>query len=375
MTSDITAPTLDSLVLSDTSINIDNGEMSFVVTAHFTDDLSGVFDGTFANGSGGAPPQIHFESSTGQIASGVFDILHPVSGNTLDGVFQATVTLTSFAEAGTWHVRSMILSDEAGNNRQLDPNGSLLGSKTFSVVNANSDTVAPQLQSMSFVDSTIDIDAGQTTVTATAHLTDNVSGLFNFGPDGNGTVPQISFVSPSGQIIGGSFDIAHPVSGTSTDGFFNVTATFGPFAEAGAWHVYSVVLNDKAHNSILLDSAHVPLLAGLTFTVSNSHSDAIAPKLKSINISQPALQSNGDFVISVDVRLTDAVSGIADGAGADAGVPHIFFESSHGQLVAGTFDILHPVSGNLLDGVFARLRLSRPVRGSRNVARARAQPL
>ena len=98
--SDATAPVLHSLSLDKTSLNIRSGQTTLLVTAHFSDNLSGIFDGFFANESGGSPPQIHFVSPSGQIVGAIFDIAHPVSGDRLDGVYQARVTLPAGAEAG-----------------------------------------------------------------------------------------------------------------------------------------------------------------------------------------------------------------------------------------------------------------------------------
>src|SRR5947199_365017 len=90
--SDTTAPTFDSINLSPSTVDLGRGQGKVTVTAHFHDDVSGVFDGTF-NGAISARPQIRFVSPSGQLVDGVFDILHPVSGSQLDGVYAATLTL------------------------------------------------------------------------------------------------------------------------------------------------------------------------------------------------------------------------------------------------------------------------------------------
>jgi len=59
---------------------------------------------------------------------------HPVSGDRLDGVYQAQVTLNSAAEAGVWHVQYLLLNDEAGNITWLSPaNSADLAALSFSV--------------------------------------------------------------------------------------------------------------------------------------------------------------------------------------------------------------------------------------------------
>jgi hypothetical protein len=112
---DTTPPSLVSTTVSSSSLDIGAGETSLLVTAHFTDDLSGIFDGTYADGSGGSSAQILFTSPSGQSVVGVFDILHPISGSRLDGYYQARITLGTGAEAGVWKATSLLLNDEAGN--------------------------------------------------------------------------------------------------------------------------------------------------------------------------------------------------------------------------------------------------------------------
>ena len=134
---DITPPTLESISLSASSINVDNGETTITVTAHFTDDLSGVYDGTYGDRIG-VFPQIEFVSSTGQTIDATFDTLHPLSGNTLDGLFQVTLTFDANAEAGTWRAASLLLDDGAFNSIYLDPtNSPVLAATSFSVINVN----------------------------------------------------------------------------------------------------------------------------------------------------------------------------------------------------------------------------------------------
>ena len=63
-TDDTTPPTLEAISFSASSIDVDNGETAITVTARFTDDLSGIFDGRLLDGLG-LFPQIQLVSSTG----------------------------------------------------------------------------------------------------------------------------------------------------------------------------------------------------------------------------------------------------------------------------------------------------------------------
>src|SRR5829696_2453726 len=229
------------------SLNVAAGQTTLTVTAHLGDDLSGIFDGTFACGSGGSPPQIRFVSPTGQIVTGLFDILHPVSGNRLDGVFQASVTLGSNSEAGLWQTQYLLLNDEAGNGVSLTPANSLkVASTSFTVANTAGDVTAPELKTIGLSSMSLNVAAGQTTLTVTAHLGDDLSGIFDgtFAGGSGGSPPQIRFVSPTGQIVTGLFDILHPVSGNRLDGVFQASVTLGSNSEAGLWQTQYLLLND-----------------------------------------------------------------------------------------------------------------------------------
>ena len=142
---DIITPTLHSISLSTSQLNIGSGQTSLVVTAHLSDDISGLSDGI-----GGSLVQVGFRSPSGQHVWGIFDIQHPLSGHQLDGTFQATVQLPANAEAGTWTVEWFLVADEAGNQKFLYPTDTpVLGSTTFQVSNGASDIITPTLHSIS----------------------------------------------------------------------------------------------------------------------------------------------------------------------------------------------------------------------------------
>ena len=116
------------------------------MTARLTDNASGIFDGTYANGIGGSCPQIRFVSSSGQIVDGIFDIEQAVSGGPLNGVYRASITLPAGAEAGVWRVDYLLLNDEAGNMTFLSPaNSTKLAGTSFTVVNSENDVYAADI--------------------------------------------------------------------------------------------------------------------------------------------------------------------------------------------------------------------------------------
>lgn len=358
MASDIIPPSLVSINIDAAAVTITGAPVTLTVTAHITDNESGLFDGVFADGSGGSPPQIRFRSPSGQFVDGLFDVLNPVGGNRVDGSFEATLTLGNFAEAGTWTVEYLLLADEAGNFTSLYPEtSSQLSALTFAVTNANSDATPPALASISISDSFIDIDAGERTIIVTARFTDNLAGLFDgtFADGSGASGPQIRFISPSGQIIDGIFDIENPVSGTITDGVFRATMTLDLNAEPGDWTVQYLLLVDEAGNMVSLYPETTPALAAAGFTVKNAAGDAVPPTIQSITFGNPTLNPDGTSQFVVEAHLKDNLSGLSDGMnsnGIGSSPPQVRFVSGSGQIVDGVFDMANPVSGNLLDGVF-----------------------
>src|SRR5262245_54449778 len=92
------------------------------------------------------------------------------------------------------------LGDEANNQAVLSwfDFSSALATTTFTVSNDGSDTNPPSLNTISLNTASLDIQAGQTTLLVTAHITDDLSGF----SDGS-----ILFVGPSGQKVSGMFEV------------------------------------------------------------------------------------------------------------------------------------------------------------------------
>ncbi len=90
---DTTAPTLISYELSSYNLDLSNGDVTIDVTAQITDDISGVFDGTYANGSGGSASQARWRSPSGNqfLDAGYFS--SPSTGDFLDGTYKDQTVL------------------------------------------------------------------------------------------------------------------------------------------------------------------------------------------------------------------------------------------------------------------------------------------
>jgi len=115
---DVAPPKLKSLDIGAAQANPD-GSSDFVITAHLTDDASGVV------AAPGLSFGIRFVSASGQIADGS-NFGSPSSGNSFDGTYQVTVHLGSFSESGVWRIEYVTARDAAGNTAWLTPANSEL---------------------------------------------------------------------------------------------------------------------------------------------------------------------------------------------------------------------------------------------------------
>jgi hypothetical protein len=103
---DITPPSLVSVSFAPAQVDTSNGPATITITAHVTDDLSGVEDVT-----------LYFRSlESVQHFVLDFDVKKErKSGDAQDGFYVATVTLPQYAAYGDWKMTTFGLTDSAGN--------------------------------------------------------------------------------------------------------------------------------------------------------------------------------------------------------------------------------------------------------------------
>jgi serine protease len=149
------------------------------------------------------------------------------------------------------------------NKAQLDAAGL---PTTFTQTGSVTDTTPPQLQSFSLSQSSVDTSSSSQTITLTAHITDDLSGLAgNSGPPSG-----VSFVSPSGhQSVSAMFNTSNRSSGTAQDGIYQTTMTVPQYAEPGTWTVQNFILGDQVGNVQFLDKAQLDA-AGMPTSFDNA---------------------------------------------------------------------------------------------------------
>ncbi len=169
---------------------------------------------------------------------------------------------------------------------------------------ATEDTTPPEFVSLSFSPKEVDVTEGARTVTATAHLTDNLSGVSRV---------DISLISPGGgaQASRAGFEL---VEGTSRDGIYRAELTIPRFAASGEWTVGSIQIHDAAGNYGELRSAGLKE-RGLPYSVQvSSKSDTTPPEIASLSFSPNEVEvGEGGGTVTVSAVVEDGLSGVAGG--------------------------------------------------------------
>jgi hypothetical protein len=238
LASDTSPPELVSFDFTPKTVNVSSSSQTITVTARITDDLSGL-----------RSLELYFYSPSGNQSVYVgFGDSRRISGTANDGVYQSTMTIPAFSEAGSWEVQSIYLSDRVGNstNYWRDEVLAFMAARDFpsqfAVNSSASDTSPPELVSFDFTPKTVNVSSSPQTITVTARITDDLSGLNSL---------SAYFYSPSGnQYVYVRFSDSQRISGTANDGVYQGTMTIPVFSEAGSWEVQDIYLSDRVGNSI-----------------------------------------------------------------------------------------------------------------------------
>jgi serine protease len=111
---DTTAPQLASFSFSPTSIDTASASQVVVVTARITDDIAGYAEGSLVG-------EVRFFSPSGSqfVDAAFYYSRDKISGTATDAIFQVTMTISQFAEQGTWTGSGFMLRDRLGNMRTI----------------------------------------------------------------------------------------------------------------------------------------------------------------------------------------------------------------------------------------------------------------
>lgn len=348
---DVTPPLLVDLFFAPAAIDVSAGSQTVAVTMHATDDLAGVssLSVTFRS-----PSFVQFQFASTSTLS---------AGTPMDGTFVGTVVFPQFAEAGTWVISSVVMTDRAGNSTSILTD--VLASRGFPTtldIASTPDTSPPALAALSLSPAVLDVSAADVPVTVALRATDDLSGVafdpciagtgFNFFP--------VTVRSPSGAQQRFTWSTAFTLgSGTRADGDWTATFTMPQFSEPGQWSVESLNLRDCAGNSRSYNAAALQAL-GITptFDVVSTPADTQPPVLVSLSYLPIAINtSTGSQSVTVRLGIQDDLAGAAftpttpQASFFEGGVQ---FRSPSGNQVraAAFFGPFTLVSGTALNGIW-----------------------
>jgi hypothetical protein len=239
---DTTPPVLVEFAITPDTIDTSTSDVNVTLRMRITDEKSGV-DFT------ALPTYSWIAGTYTAVGNFIRTCGSPtlVSGDAFDGVWDVTCYFPKHSQVDDWRVYSVSLADAAGNVAYFSTiDLETLGFPTVIHLTSNpSDMTAPVLSAFSFSPSFIDTSGAGQTVTATAAVTDDLTGFSGL---------QGVFVSPSGaqQRI---FYVWNLVSGTPLDGVLNSTVDFPRYSEAGTWRLNGIFYYDGVFNYRSLSAA------------------------------------------------------------------------------------------------------------------------
>ncbi len=331
---DTMPPVLINVDISPNPVDVTGGPQTVTVTTNVTDDLSGtqqVF--------------VTLQSpSTGQYLYGYSSL---VSGSTLDGFWQANITIPQYSEAGDWTIASLQLTDNATNNQYLSTSDlQNLGFQYSVTVISQQDITPPQLTNLSFSPSAVNTSAADQIITVTLGASDDLSGV-------DFTCPfycyyTVYLTSPSGKQWQGLVNYyVTNVSGTPLNGVWTGQITMPRYSEPGNWQVNFVSLRDSANNTSYLSTANLQAMGfPTTITVTSSPSDTSPPAVSSLAFGPNFIDTTmGSQPVTVNLGLTDNLSGLQYG--------WVYFTSPSGnQTQYAYFSSYNRIAGTALNGTY-----------------------
>jgi hypothetical protein len=305
--SDIEAPQLVSINFAPNVVDVRATTQNVAVTADISDNLSGV---SYA--------YVYFYSpSRNEYA---FAYLNRTSGTPLSGIYSGTATFIPGMDAGAWLLDSFYAGDNAGNRRYLQ--GASLAAvqpaRTLTVVSFP-DTTKPLITGLRINPNTIDVSAGDQTLTIQFDFVDDVVGM---SPNATYTFSPI-LKSPSGQQLrygsGNQWTVlaalppstAHPGGGL-TNATWQMQFVIPKSSEGGQWSLESIMQYDPLNRRWDWTTAELAS-SGLNpyFQVTSSNPDLTKPTLSDITISPGFVNTTlASQEVTVGVKIADNASGV-----------------------------------------------------------------
>jgi elongation factor P hydroxylase len=298
---DTSPPEIVSFDFTPKTVDVSNGPAEITFTARILDNLSGFDNGNF-----------YFRSPSDQqsLYAGFWE-WERISGTAQDGIYETTVIIPQYSEAGIWEVEQVDVEDQVGNRGQWWPKAEAVAymqSNGFpyqiTIQNTNPDTSPPEIVSFDFTPKTVDVSNGPAEITFTARILDNLSGF----EDGN-----FYFKSPSfQQSLYAGFGEWVRISGTAQDGIYERTVIIPQFSEPGTWVVEQVYVRDQVGNRgqwwSKAEAVEYMQLNGFPhqITVVNNNREPFQPGVLALNFTPQSVNvSHGPAEITLSAHLRE----------------------------------------------------------------------
>jgi hypothetical protein len=269
--------------------------------------------------------EAHVTDDTGVKSVQIGNLATLVSGTTRDGIWAATIRVPRYLAPGPQDV-DIDVRDRVGRWTATT------SSHVYTVVDTVADTQMPVLQSLRLDKTAVDVRTHAQSITATAHVTDDLA-----GPTDLWLCPAHAFPSgtPSFRQAGSCVPMAQ-ISGDPTDSTWSATYDVPVGAPSGTWN-FQVWISDAAgnfDNDFWFGPDELAAIGptneprdkaipdgGGVFTVQGTAQDLNAPVLTSLHLSSSTVDtSNGAVEVTADIAGTD-VEGITGAGLFIAGYP------------------------------------------------------
>jgi hypothetical protein len=223
---------------------------------------------------------------------------------------------------------------------------------------AATDVSPPELRELTFSPAVIDTSASNQTITVTARLIDDLSGIdeptFELPYAGGGSM---QFSSPSrNQSIGVSLDWRNRVSGNAIDGVYSSAMTVPKLSEPGIWTLEYATLMDAMGNWRQMDLAQFLRLDFPNQFIVQGTGDITPPELREINLTPAVIDTSlSNQTLMITARLVDDLCGVGALTSDRPGLGRAMFEfssPSKNQFVNASMSGWDRVSGDEHDGMY-----------------------
>jgi large repetitive protein len=227
-----------------------------------------------------------------------------VSGTSVDGVYTTTVTVPALSAKGTFSIDRLIVADNAGNQLLLDRKELVSRGvpSSFEQVGDGDAAPPPEIQSLTFDRAAVDTSADAQTITLTARLTDDFSGV---------TVAYFQFFNRAGQVLVAPFYPSTLRSGTALDGIYVGTLNMPRYSAPGTWYVDTASVYDQAGNTRVQTGSDLAARGMTNSFEQTGTGDTTPPTLQDLSWTPTAINTaNAAQQITITARITDNLAGL-----------------------------------------------------------------